>query len=270
MTTPVAATDVVLIDRHESGVAVVTLSRPDKLNAVDAALSKALLSALREVEKDPAVRAVLLTGNGRGFCAGQDLQDRAVSQEEGQRPSLGHSIRTRYTPLIRQLRGMKKPVVCAINGIAAGAGASLAFACDFRIASSQAGFIQAFIKIGLIPDSGACFLLPRLVGLGRATELMMTGRKVDAGEALAIGLVQQVVAPEELLPTALAFAESLAVGPTGAYSLLKRALDRAMSTDLDSYLDYEADLQEIAGRTDDFGEGVAAFGEKRPPRFTGH
>lgn len=254
---------------ESNGTLVITLNRPDKLNSFDDDLSYELIDALKQAERDKNVRCILLTGAGRGFCAGQDLQSRAVGSSNGATPHLGESIRNRYMPIILKLRTLEKPIVCAVNGVAAGAGASIAFACDYRLASEQASFIQAFIKVGLIPDSGACFMLPRLIGLGRAMDLMMTGRKVDVQEALAIGLVNKVCSPETLLEEALAFCEELAAGPTKAYGLLKRALNNAMDTDLEAYLAYEADLQEIAGRTKDFKEGVAAFTEKRPAAFCG-
>jgi len=255
-----------LLYETRNNVALITLNRPDKLNAFDDDLSFELIDVLNHAEKDAAVRCVLLTGAGRGFCAGQDLQSRAVTQET---PHLGDSIRKRYMPIILKLCTMEKPVVCAVNGVAAGAGASIAFACDYRIAADTASFIQSFIKIGLIPDSGACFLLPRLIGQGRAMELMMTGRKMESEEALQMGLVHDVVTCENLMKHAVAFAETLAQGPTQAYGLLKRAVYNAQSMDLESYLSYEADLQEIAGCSPDFAEGVAAFMEKRPARFKG-
>lgn len=254
---------------ESNGVLVITLNRPEKLNAFDDDLSFELIDALKQAERDTKVRSILLTGAGRGFCAGQDLDSRSISASNGAMPHLGESIRKRYLPIIHKLRTLEKPIVCAINGVAAGAGASVAFACDYRIASDSASFVQAFIKVGLIPDSGACFLLPRLIGAGRAMDLMMTGRKVDAQEALEMGLVNETCPPDLLMDKALAFCQTLAAGPTKAYGLLKRAVNRAMTMDLETYLHYEADLQEIAGRTTDYKEGVAAFLEKRTPVFSG-
>ncbi|HEY9772332.1 MAG TPA: enoyl-CoA hydratase-related protein [Planktothrix sp.] len=259
----------ILIDKKANGVAVLTLNRPDKLNAFSDELSFSLQDALKEMEKDAGVRAVVLTGAGRGFCAGQDLQSRSISQESGERPSLGDSIRRRYNPIILKLRRIEKPIIAAINGVAAGAGSSLAFACDLRIVSAQASFIQSFTKVGLVPDSGSTFFLPRLIGATKAFELMLSAEKLEAADAMRLGLVNKVVTPEEVVPEAVALAEKLAMGPTKAFGLTKRALNRAIFPDLEELLEYEACLQEIAGRSDDFIEGVKAFVEKRQPAYTG-
>lgn len=258
-----------LAEVNQSGTLVVTLNRPDKLNAVDDTLSFELIDVLKKAQRQKTIRAILLTGAGRGFCAGQDLESRSIQSSNGDQPHLGESIRNRYMPIITLLRTIEKPVVCAVNGVAAGAGASIAFACDYRVAVEEASFIQAFVKVGLIPDSGACFMLPRLVGLGRAMDLMMTGRKVKADEALQIGLVNQVVSAAELMTVAQGLADELAQGPTKAFGLLKRTVNRSMTMDLETFLAYEADVQEIAGRSKDFLEGVTAFVEKRPPQFQG-
>lgn len=258
-----------LYEVDEIGVLTVTLNRPDCLNAFNDPMSFELQDALKQAEKDGKVRCVILTGAGRGFSAGQDLQSRSISSQNGGTPHLGESIRKRYSPIINKLRTMEKPVIAMVNGVAAGAGASIALACDMRIVSEKASFLQAFIKVGLIPDSGACWLLPRLVGMGKALELAMTGDKINAETALSLGLVNRVVAEDQLLSETRTLATQLAQGPTRALGLIKRAMNKAMSVDLAEYLEYEADLQEIAGRTHDFTEGVSAFVEKRPAAFAG-
>ncbi|HEY9686147.1 MAG TPA: enoyl-CoA hydratase-related protein [Coleofasciculaceae cyanobacterium] len=259
----------ILIEPQDTGVLLVKFNRPDALNAFDDEMSYAFQDALKNAEKDKAVRCILITGEGRGFCAGQDLKSRSITSENGAVPHLGESIRKRYAPIISRLRNMEKPTIAMVNGVAAGAGASIAFACDLRIAAQSAKFIQAFVKVGLVPDSGACWLLPRLVGWGRAMELALTGEAINAEKALDWGLVNRVVADESLQEEALALATQMAQGPTKAIGLIKRAMNRAMSMDLDSYLEYEAHTQEIAGRTTDYKEGVAAFMEKRPAQFVG-
>lgn len=246
-------------------VATIVLDRPEALNALTIPLKRELLRALREAERDPSIRAVVLTGAGRAFCAGQDLRERL----ERDATPLDVEIRERYAPLVRQLVAMPKPVVAAVNGVAAGAGASLAFACDLRIAADDARFVLAFGRIGLVPDSGATWLLPRLVGLGRATELALLPDPVGAEEALRIGLVNRVVPADRLLAEARELARRLAEGAPRAIALTKRALARGLETGLDAALEYEAALQGVAGRTADHAEGIAAFVEKRPPRFTG-
>ncbi len=182
----------ILIEK-KNGVGIITLNRPDKLNAFNDELTFSLQDALKEMEKDQSVRAIIITGAGRGFCSGQDLQSRSISQEMGQRPSLGDSIRRRYNPIVIKIRRLEKPVIAAVNGVAAGAGASLAFACDFRIAADNVNFIQSFTKVGLVPDSGSTFMLPRLIGVTKAFELMLSADKLGAAEALNLGLVNKVV-----------------------------------------------------------------------------
>lgn len=258
-----------LLYNVQDGVLTLTLNRPDCLNAFNDEMSYELQKALKEAERDKNVRCIVLTGAGRGFSAGQDLQSRSIASNNGDNPRLGDSIRKRYTPIIQRLRTMEKPVIAMVNGVAAGAGASIAFACDLRVASEKASFIQAFVKVGLIPDSGACWLLPRLVGWGRAMEMAMLGEKIDAPTALSMGLVNRVYPIEQLEAETQALAQQLAQGPTAAIGLLKRAMNRGMGMELDEYLDYEAYLQEIAGRTDDYREGVNAFLEKRPANFIG-
>ncbi len=263
------AYEFLLYDVNDQGVLTITLNRPDCLNAFNDELSFEMQDALKQAEKDKAVRCVVITGAGRGFCAGQDLQSRSISATNGSVPHLGESIRKRYMPIISKIRNMEKPVIAMVNGVAAGAGASLALACDLRIVSEKASFIQAFVKVGLIPDSGACWLLPRLVGLGKAMEWMMTGEKVDAQTALASGLVNRVVSEEVLQSETMALANQLAQGPTKAMGLMKRATNRGLDLNIDDFLDLEADLQELAGRTADYKEGVSAFTEKRPAVFQG-
>lgn len=252
------------IDR-DGAVATITLDRPDALNALTIPMKRELLAALREVEADPAVRAVILTGAGRAFCAGQDLKERL----EPDAPPLGEELRERYNPIIRAMLTMPKPIVGAINGVAAGAGASLAFACDLLVAAEGASFVLAFGRIGLAPDSGASWFLPRLVGLAYAAELLYLPDSMPATEALRIGLVSRVVPAAELMPQAQALAGRLAHGAPRAMALTKRALERSLEVGLEEALDHEASLQGIAGRTADHAEGIAAFLEKRPPRFTG-
>lgn len=259
----------IILFEKQDGVAIITLNRPDKLNSFNDELSFALQDALKEAEKDSSIRAVVLTGAGRGFCAGQDLQNRKFSDASAGRPSLSDSIRRRYNPMVIKIRKMEKPVIAAVNGVAAGAGSSLALACDLRVVSETASFIQSFSKVGLVPDSGATFILPRLIGATKAFELMVTADKLDAKTANELGLVNKLVPQEKVLEEAVAWAKQLAQGPSKAYGLIKRALNKAVFPDLEELLENEAYLQEIAGRTDDFQEGVTAFLEKRQPAYTG-
>ncbi len=243
----------------------ITLNRPDVLNALNDAMLRELHEALRQGGRNAAVRCVVLTGAGRGFCSGQDLRDRAGA---GTLP-FGESLRSGYNPVILQIRTMEKPVIAAVNGVAAGAGCSLALAADLRIASDRASFIEVFARVGLVPDSGSTYLLPRLVGLGKAFELAYTADPVGAPEALRLGLVNRVVPHDDLIPQAAALARRLAGGPTRGYGLAKRALNFGLHATLEQSLAYEAYLQEIAGRTADFREGVGAFLEKRQANFKG-
>jgi 2-(1,2-epoxy-1,2-dihydrophenyl)acetyl-CoA isomerase len=249
----------------DDAVATITLDRPDALNALDRALKADLLAAFRYVARDRAVRAVVLTGAGRAFCAGQDLRE---TSEPGA-PSLATLIRDAYNPLVALIHGIEKPVIAAVNGVAAGAGASLAFACDLRIASEQASFLLAFGRVGLVPDTGSTWFLPRLIGPSRAAELMFTTDPLPAAEAEQIGLVNRVVSAHALLAESHALAVRLTEAAPVALALTKRALNRSLEVGLEDALAYEAALQGIAGRTADHREGVAAFLEKRPPRFRG-
>jgi len=249
--------------RRDGGVLTITLNRPDVLNAFDAAMHRALQAAFKEA-RDDEVRAVVVTGAGRGFCVGQDLTE--FREPTG---DIGERLRGSYHPTILALRNLDKPVIAAVNGAAAGAGLSLALACDLRIAADSATFIPAFINIGLVPDSGGSFFATRLLGYARALEWLATGRKLSAAEAHAWGLVSEVVEADGLAARAAAFAAELAALPTRGIALTKRLLDHAQTATLEEQLEREAQLQAVATRTEDFREGVAAFLEKRPPRFKG-
>ncbi len=246
-------------------VATITLDRPDALNALTVPLKHELLAAFQQVADDRTVRAVVLTGAGRAFCAGQDLRERL----EPDAAPLADELRLRYNPLIRAMVGLDKPIVGAINGIAAGAGASLAFACDLRVAADSASFLLAFGRVGLVPDSGATWLLPRLIGGAKAAELAFSGEPLAAADAHALGLVARVVPADRVVAEAQALAARLAAGAPQAIALTKRALRASWGTTLDEQLETEATLQGEAGATADHAEGVAAFVERRPPRFTG-
>jgi len=246
-------------------VATITLDRPDALNALTVPLKEELLAALTVVAADDAVRAIVLTGAGSAFCAGQDLRERL----EPTAAPLADEIRLRYNPLVRAMRGLPKPIVGAINGIAAGAGAALAFACDIRIAAEGASFLLAFGRVGLIPDSGATWLLPRLVGGAKAAELALIPEPLSAVDAERFGLVARVVPGDALAAEAHALATQLAAGAPRALALTKRAIDAGWEATLEEQLEAEAVLQGEAGATADHAEGIAAFLERRPPRFTG-
>lgn len=250
-----------------NAVATVTMNRPDSLNALNEEISVGLQQALARAAADRDVRAVVLAANGRGFSAGADLSD--IAPDANGKVPVASILERRYHPIVRTLAAMEKPSIASVQGVAAGAGSSLALACDFRIASDKARFYQAFIKIGLIPDSGGTFFLARLVGLAKAIELSMLGDIVDAAEAERLGLVTRVVAADKLADETRAFAEQLAAGPTVAYGLARRALHFASTATLDQSLDREAELQAVAALTEDNLEGVTAFLQKRAPNFKG-
>jgi len=252
----------------DGAVARITLDRPDVLNSFNGEMARELQAALDEAAADTAVRALHLTGAGRAFCAGQDL-DEAVPPDGGAPPPIDEIVRGSFNPIVRRIVALAKPVVCAVNGVAAGAGANLALSCDLVVASEKAVFIQAFVNIGLVPDTGGTFLLPRLVGLARARALAMLGEKLPAAEAHAIGLIHDVCPADELESRSLALAQRLAAMPTRALGLIKRAFAASTANDLEAQLELEAELQRQAAATDDFREGVAAFREKRRPRFMG-
>ena len=254
--------DELLVVRR-GGVQVLTLNRPDRLNAFTKPLLSVLMAALGDAEADQDCRAVLLHGAGRAFCAGQDL----TMVEPG--ADLGDSLDRSFNPLIRRLRAMRLPVVCAVHGVAAGAGANLALACDIVLAGASARFIQSFIRIGLIPDAGGTWTLPRLAGDARARGMAMLGEPVSAAQAEAWGLIWRALPDDDLLPEAERLAAHLATQPTAALALVKQALNASASHSLDQQLDLERDLQRQAGHTPDFQEGVAAFLEKRLAAFTG-
>jgi len=253
----------------DQGVLCLTLNRPDKLNAFNEAMHVQLRAGVQRAENEADIRAVLLTGSGRGFCAGQDLAARDPRAADAAPRDLGATIEQYYNPLVRQLRRLPKPVVCAVNGVAAGAGANVALACDIVLAARSARFIQAFAKIGLVPDSGGTWSLPHLVGEARAKALALTAEPLDAETAAAWGLIWRVVDDETLHDEALALAHRLAQGPTRSLGLTKQAIQAAADNTLDAQLDLERDLQRQVGQGSDYAEGVTAFLEKRPARFTG-
>ena len=258
--------DLVLTDFRD-GYRVLTLNRPDRLNSFTSELHAALLVALTDAEHDKTCRAVVLTGAGRGFCAGQDLSDGVFTP--GETPDLSVPIAKYYNPLVRKLRNLPMPVICAVNGIAAGAGANVAFACDIVIAARSAKFSQAFAKLGLVPDSGGTWFLPRLIGGARARALALLAESIPADKAEAWGMIWKMVDDSELMTEAHRLGTYFARQPTDGLALIKQAFDAAETNSLDAQLDLERDLQGRAGRTSDYAEGVSAFLEKRSPNFTG-
>jgi 2-(1,2-epoxy-1,2-dihydrophenyl)acetyl-CoA isomerase len=254
--------------RVAEGTATITLNRPDKLNAFNETMHRELAQALDRIEADTAIRAVLLTGAGRGFCAGQDLGDRMVGEGDAP-PDLGDTLDRLYNPLIRRICRLERPVVCAVNGVAAGAGANLAFNCDIVLAARSAQFLEPFCRLGLVPDAGGTYVLPRLVGSARARGLALLGEPLSAEQAAAWGLIWRVVEDDRLMDEASALARRLATQATRGLGLIKQALLASATNSLDAQLDLERDLQREAGRTEDYREGVAAFMAKRPPTFRG-
>ena len=256
---------VTILSATSDGVLTLTLNRPDALNSFNVEMKEALLGALKDAARDRDVRVVVLTGAGRAFSAGQDLKERQAPGAA----DLGTELRTRYNPIMLAMRRLEKPIIGAINGVAAGAGMSVALACDIRIAADNASFIEVFGRVGLVPDTGSTWFLPRLVGYARAAEMMFTTDPVDAQTAERIGLVNRVVATDSLMDEATSLATKLAASAPLAMGLAKRALNRALESDLETALEYEAQVQSVAGRSSDHVEGVAAFVEKRAANFTG-
>jgi 2-(1,2-epoxy-1,2-dihydrophenyl)acetyl-CoA isomerase len=250
----------------KDNILTITLDRPEKFNSFIELMAQELQEELTDATRNDEVRCVLLTGNGKAFCAGQDLLEVV---NKGDDYELGETVRKSYNPIINAIRELDKPVVCAVNGTAAGAGANIAFACDIVLASNEAIFVQSFSKIGLIPDSGGTFFLPRLVGLQRANAMYLLDEKISPKKAVAIGLIYKAVDADKLMEEAQSICQKLAKMPTKGFALYKEAVNKSLSNDLDEHLELEADLQTEAGKTDDYHEGVQAFLEKRKPKFKG-
>jgi 2-(1,2-epoxy-1,2-dihydrophenyl)acetyl-CoA isomerase len=257
----------VLLD-IDQGVAKITLNRPKSLNSFNVEMHEQMRAALKTIRSDHTVRVMLLTGNGRGFCAGQDLSDRNVVPG-AEAPDLGLSIENYYNPLLQALRDLPMPVICAVNGVAAGAGVNIALACDITLAARSANFVQAFCKIGLIPDCGGTWTLPRAVGMARAKGLALLGDKLSAEKAEQWGMIWQCVDDDALQDEAMKLARHFATQPTKGLAMIKRALHASANNSFEEQVLVERDLQRLAGRTEDYREGVAAFMEKRTPEFKG-
>ncbi len=250
------------------GVLVITLNRPEVLNSFDRAMAEQMQGALAQAAENAAIRAVLITGAGRGFCAGQDLQE-ALPAGDGPIPDISEIVRASYNPIIKAIRSLEKPVICAVNGVAAGAGANLAFACDLTIAAEEANFVESFSKLGLIPDTSGTFFVPRLAGPQRATGMFFLAEKVSAEKAKAWGLIWDVVPHAALMGTATSLAKNLAAQATRGFGLTKRAMNASWSNSIEEQLEVEAQCMQEAGRTADYAEGVRAFLEKRKPEYRG-
>ncbi len=255
-----------IIDFHiEQGVAVITLNRPDKLNSFNQLMAYDVQSALDHCMENPEIRCVVITGSGRAFCAGQDLEE-AIAADAA---TIEEHVELKYNPMVQRIRAIKKPVIAAVNGVAAGAGANLAYCCDIIVAAESAKFIQSFINIGLFPDTGGTYFLPRMVGFHKATAMMMLGDKMTAQESKDLGIVHQVFPDDELMDGAMTLAKRMAKMPTKGLGLIKKAINMSLRHDLDQQLEVEKDLQGRAGRTHDNAEGINAFLEKRKPVFRG-
>lgn len=260
--------DAFILSEVEQGVMTITLNRPDRLNSFNDLMHQQLAACLTQAERDDNVRCLLITGAGRGFCAGQDLNDRNVDPS-GPAPDLGLSVERFYNPLVRRLAALPKPVIAAVNGVAAGAGATLALGCDIVLAARSANFVMAFSKLGLVPDCGGSWFLPRMAGRARAMGLALLGEKLSAEQAAQWGMIWQLVEDAELADTSRQLARHLATQPTFGLGLIKKALQVSETNGLDAQLDLERDYQRLAGRSDDYREGVSAFLAKRPPQFSG-